>query len=346
MKIADFDTEKKVLIVAEIGNNHEGSYALAEELIGLAASAGADAVKFQTITPAKLVASSDQGRITQLNRFKLTFKDFEKLSKAAKREKVLFLSTPFDLESARFLNDFVPAFKIASGDNNFYPLMEYLCSTGKPILMSTGLASLAQIRRGRQFILRQWQKRKIRQDLALLHCVSQYPVPMEQANVSAIASLAKINKTVGYSDHTLGIDACVLAVAMGARIIEKHFTINKNHSSFRDHLLSADPAELAMLVKRVKEAGQMLGDGKIPDEKTMAGQIKQLRRSIAASRDLKKGAVLSKRDFVWVRPGSGFPPGQEKIMIGKRLKKDVQQGEIFLKDHLCAALPVISDEKK
>lgn len=346
MIIEGFDTNKKVIVIAEIGNNHEGSYALAEELIGLAASAGADAVKFQTITPEKLVASSDQDRITQLNRFKFTFKDFEKLSKAAKREKVLFLSTPFDLESARFLNDLVPAFKIASGDNNFYPLMEYLCSTGKPILMSTGLASLAQIRYSRQFILRQWQKRKIRQDLALLHCVSQYPVPMERANVSAIASLAKINKTVGYSDHTLGIDACVLAVALGARIVEKHFTINKNHSSFRDHALSANPAELAMLVRRIKEAGQMLGDGKIPDEKTMAGQIKRLRRSIAAGRDLKKGAVLSKRDLVWVRPGSGFLPGQEKAIIGRRLKKDVQQGEIFLKDHLCAALPVISDGKK
>ncbi len=259
MKIANFDLNKDILLVAEMGNNHEGSYALAEEMIGLAAKSGAGAVKFQTIIPEKLVSSLQKERIEQLKRFQLTYDEFEKLSNVAKKENVLFLSTPFDIESAKFLEPLVPAYKIASGDNNFYPLIEVIAKTGKPIIMSTGLMEFEEVKSSVDFINNVWKKNGIEQDLAVLHCVTSYPTPPEQANLLSIKQLQNLNVTVGYSDHTLGIQAAVLAVALGARIIEKHFTIDKNYSDFHDHQLSADPMEFALLAQKVKETLELLG---------------------------------------------------------------------------------------
>ncbi len=183
MKIANFDLNKDILLVAEIGNNHEGSYALAEEMIGLAAQAGAGAVKFQTIVPEKLISLSQKERIEQLKRFQFTYDEFKRLSNVAKKENVLFLSTPFDIESAKFLEPLVPAYKIASGDNNFYPMIEVIAKTGKPIIMSTGLMKFKEIKKSIDFINKIWKKNGIKQDLAILHCVVAYPTPLDQANL-------------------------------------------------------------------------------------------------------------------------------------------------------------------
>lgn len=146
MKIGRFDLDKDILIVAEIGNNHEGCYSLAEEMIGKAAEAGADAVKFQTIVPEKLVSTSQQDRIEQLRRFQLSYEEFERLSKVAEQENIIFLSTPFDIESARFLESLVPAYKIGSGDNDFFPMIDVIALTGKPIIISAGLTDLQEIK--------------------------------------------------------------------------------------------------------------------------------------------------------------------------------------------------------
>jgi len=330
MKIGNIDLDHEVLVVAEIGNNHEGSYTLAEELIGLAAEAGVGAVKFQTIIPAELVSSDQTERIKQLERFSLGYEQFERLAEVARREGVLFLSTPFDLESARFLEPLVPAYKIASADNTFFPLIEEVAKTGKPVLLSAGLANLDEITYARDFIFEIWNERGIFQELAILHCVTSYPTPNTDANLLAIVKLGKLGVTVGYSDHTLAIEAAVISVALGARIIEKHFTLDKNYSDFRDHKLSADPAELALLVRRVKITEKLLGTG----EKAITAsemQIKsQLRRSIAARVNLLQGKRLKWEHLCWVRPGQGIPPGNEEEVLGKVLRRSVTRGELIL----------------
>lgn len=334
MKIGDWDLDKNILIVAEIGNNHEGSYALAEEMVGLAAQAGAGAVKFQTIVPERLVSPSQKDRIRQLERFRLRYDEFEKLSKVAQRENVLFLSTPFDIESACFLNNLVPAFKIASGDNNFFLLIDVIARTDKPIILSSGLTDMKQITKTRDFIQGVWREQGISQELAVLHCVASYPTPAEEASLLAIRQMRdQLGVTVGYSDHTLGIEAAVLSVALGARIIEKHFTLDKNYSDFHDHQLSADPQELAFLVKRVKEAVELLGDGEKRLQDSEKEVVDKVRRSIVASRDLNQGTVLQWEDLTWLRPGGGLAPGCETDLVGKKLARPVLAGEyILLKD--------------
>ncbi|HET8650645.1 MAG TPA: N-acetylneuraminate synthase family protein, partial [Gemmatimonadales bacterium] len=198
--------------------------------------------------------------------------------------------------------------------------------TGKPIILSSGLTGLDEIRAARDRIRSAWRAIGVEQDLAILHCVVSYPTPPEQANLAAIRALASLGETVGYSDHTLGIDAAVLSVPLGAHIIEKHFTISKTRSAFRDHQLSADPSDLAELVRRVREAELLLGDGikrVLPAE--TAGRT-AARRSIVARRGLAAGQVLGWEDLDWVRPGTGLPPGRESELVGGRLRARVGQG--------------------
>ncbi len=334
MKIANYDTEKKVFIIAEIGNNHEGSYTLAEEMIGKAAEAGACAVKFQTIVPEKLVSISQKDRIEQLKRFQLTYDEFERLNKVAKHENILFLSTPFDIESVHFLNSIVPAFKIASGDNNFFPLIEVIAQTGKPIIMSAGLIDLLEVRKTIDFISNIWNENAIDQDIAILHCVTSYPTALEEANLSAIKELQSLNVTIGYSDHTIGTEAAVLSVALGARIVEKHFTIDKNYSDFRDHQLSADPNEFSQLVERVEIASKLLGQSRKTVQESEKLVMEKIRRSIVARKDLDENTVLTLDDISWVRPGGGLAPGNEEMVLGKRLKVKVAAGELITLDNL------------
>lgn len=326
--IGNVDLDQEVLVIAEIGNNHEGSYALAEEMIGLAAQAGAGAVKFQTIVPDKLVSPRQKSRIQQLEKFRLSYDEFEKLSKVAKQEQLLFLSTPFDIESVHFLEPLVPAFKIASGDNTFFPMIEVIAKTGKPILLSTGLIDLEQIRSTKEFIENIWKKESIKQELAILHCITSYPASHGDLNLLFIKQLQDLlDVTVGYSDHSLGVEAAVLSVALGARIVEKHFTIDKNYSDFHDHKLSADPDEFAHMIRRIKETVEMLGD----DEKSLCeSELKimhNVRRSIVAARNLDKGIVLKWDDLTWIRPADGLPPGEEKKILAKRLRRALAYGE-------------------
>ena len=324
MKIGSIDLTDEVCIVAEIGNNHEGDVQRAHQLIEAAAASGVNAVKFQTFQTKHYVSAQDARRFERLSAFELTPNQFQQLAEYAHSVNLLFISTPFDLGSVDVLLPLVDAYKISSGDNNFYPLIERVSRTKKPLMVSTGLADDAQISETLECI-REW--RALNQ-VALLHCVTAYPVDPASANLAAIAALA-INEeiTVGYSDHTLGCEAAVLSVAAGARIIEKHFTLDKNYSDFHDHHISADAQDMAELVTRVRHAEQLLGAGTNtvqPIEEKIRASV---RRSIVAGRDLRQGHVLKFSDLTWIRREGELVPGQENIVVGKRLKRNIDFGE-------------------
>jgi N,N'-diacetyllegionaminate synthase len=334
MKIGPIDLRERVFVVAEIGNNHEGSYALAEDMIRLAADAGVDAVKFQTFVPEHYVSHDQMERRERLKKFSLSLEQFKSLATFANGRGVQFFSTPFDLGSADALATFCPAVKISSGDNNFFPLIERVASFRLPIILSTGLADLSDVDEARKRVMRVWSAQNHTGHLALLHCVSSYPTPPEAANLAAIRTLSDQFKdcTVGYSDHTLGIDAAVLSVGLGARLIEKHFTLRKDFSDFRDHQLSADPAEMADLVHQVRLAEKLLGDGRKQLAVVEEPIRDAIRRSIAASRHLQAGTTLGWDDLTWVRPGGGLSPGEEAEAIGRKLVHDVVPGQILRTD--------------
>lgn len=331
MKIR-FARDGEALVVAEIGNNHEGDFESAKILVSEAARAGADAVKFQTFIPELFMSRSDEARFRRLESFRLSFDQFEHLAGLAHDLGLFFISTPLDMESAAFLDRIVDAFKIASGDNDFYPLIEKTAATGKPLIVSTGASDLERVSHTVAFIEAEWARRGIEGELAVLHCVSSYPVPFEQVNLRAIeVLLEQLSCAVGYSDHTVGIEAPVLAAALGATIIEKHFTLDKNRSDFRDHKLSADPAEMKELVHRVHLAGLMRGKREKVVQRCEEPAAALIRRSIVAAKDLPGGRRLSLADLLWVRPAGGLAPGEEKTLIGKILKRGVSFGERLLR---------------
>jgi N,N'-diacetyllegionaminate synthase len=304
-----FEKLNKTFIIAEIGNNHEGDFATAKKMILEAKKSGADAIKFQTIIPELYIIKKDKKRINQLKKFQFSFDQFKKLSDYAKKIKILFLSTPFDVNSAIFLNKIQSFFKISSGDNNYFQLIKKISSFNKSIILSTGLADIDLISKTKKIILKEWKKKpKIKKKLVLMHCVSSYPVDPQDANLSAIKSLKETFKdcTIGYSDHTIGILAPSISVIYGAKVIEKHFTLNKNQSSFRDHKLSADPNEMKQLVKNIRNIEMMIGDGEKKIEKGERDSIKFMRRSAIASKNINKGEQLSNNNIKWLRSKDGI----------------------------------------
>jgi N,N'-diacetyllegionaminate synthase len=326
MKVGTFDTQQRVLIVAEIGNNHEGSVERAEELVIEAARAGADAVKFQTFRTEQFVARADAERFARLERFRLTEEQFSHLARVAHKHDILFGSTPLDMASAGFLAGIADFLKIASGDNDFFPLLAAVAGTGRPMIVSTGLLDEEGLSRTARFVI---DARGSSDDLALVHCVSSYPVPGDEVNLRAIGLLAERfpEFEIGYSDHTLGIDAAALSVSAGARIVEKHFTLDKNFSDFRDHQLSADPEEFGRLVDRIR-AGERLGGERVKIvQASEESNVQALRRSIVAAGSFAAGHVLGGDDLAWLRPGGGMPPGDEALLLGKSLRRNVEFGE-------------------
>lgn len=335
MKIGNFDLTQQTLVVAEIGNNHEGDFDVAKQLVASAADCGVNAVKFQTFKSEFYVGKADVARFDRLKSFELTFSEFEELSNLAHFYGLLFLSTPFDLVSAVFLSDIVDAYKIASGDNTFYPLIDQVARTGKPIIVSMGISSTKQVQKTIEFVNQVWTNNNVVGQLALLHCVSSYPVPNDQANLRSIQFLSEnFENPIGYSDHTLGIEASILAVSLGAQIIEKHFTLDKNFSDFRDHQLSANPSEMKNLVKQIQLTSSMLGKKEKKVEKCEEDIVDAIRRSTVAGCDMVSGHRIEMSDLTWLRPAGGIPPGEEEILIGKTLKREVAFGEQLSTDDL------------
>lgn len=329
MRIGTLDLAKRVLLVAEIGNNHEGDLDAAKEMVRSAAACGAGAVKFQTFRTRDFVRSADRARYARMEQFELSPAAFGELSALARHLGLLFISTPLDLPSVDVLEPLVDALKIASGDNDHYPLIESVCATGRPLIVSTGLADLAQVQRTVSFVQDRWRALNVTQELAVLHCVTSYPVPPDQANVAAVPTLASAigQVVVGYSDHTIGTEACIAAVTLGARVIEKHFTLDKRRSDFRDHQMSADPADLAELVRRIEQVEELLGTGHKDPQPAEAAIAREVRRSIVAAANLPRGHILVGEDLTWMRPADGLRPGQEHQIIGRPLRRAFTRGE-------------------
>lgn len=330
MKIGTHDIDEKILIVAEIGNNHEGNFDTARRMVEAAADAGVDAVKFQTFKTHLFTSNADPARVERLKRFELTHAQFTELRELARSRGLIWFSTPLDLESARFLEPLVDVFKIASGDNDFLALIRQVAASGKPLIISTGLADLAHL----EWISSFAREHGAEGHLAFLHCVCAYPAPAAEVNLRAIPLLAtELGVPIGWSDHTLGPRASLAAAAIGARIIEKHFTLDKNFSAFRDHQLSADPAEMKAIVEGVREIEVLLGRAEKDVQPCEQGNAVPARRSIAAAKDLPRGHRLQESDLMWVRPAVGLAPGQESRLLGRVLSGEKKTGEaIFEKD--------------
>lgn len=336
MKIGDFDTQQQTLLIAEIGNNHEGDVELAKRLVDAALDAGAHAVKVQIIDPMRLVNRSQTARIEMLERFRLPLDVFEEMSRRCRAAGGLFLASVFDIDTLAKIDGCLDGIKIASGDLNFHLLLARAAQLGKPIVLSTGMATLDEIRCAVAVIEKNLPpERNLKDSLALLHCVSLYPTPLEQANIAAMATLRnEFGLTVGYSDHTLGIEAAIIALGFGAEIIEKHFTLDKAYSSFRDHALSADVTELSRLSEVIQKFPAIVGSG---DRETVAADMetaKAARRSIVAAHDLPAGKVLEPEDVDCVRPAGGLPPPLLGQLAGRRLRVPLACHDLLLEEHL------------
>ena len=324
-------TKNKVLIVAEIGNNHEGNFNNAKKLILKAKQCGVDAVKFQTCNPNLFYSKSEKKNIKKLEKFNLNFNQLKKLSSIAKKNKLIFFSTPLDLESATTLNKLQNIFKIASSDNNYLDLIKHVASFGKDMIVSTGLSDMNLLKKVNQEILKVWKKNKISANLAFTHCVSSYPTKFSDANIFAVSTLKKFFKNIiiGYSDHTKDITSCLIAVSLGARIVEKHFTLDKNFSNFRDHKLSCDPREMTVMVNRIRLLETMQQFSSKKPQKSELKSAKFSRRSCAANIDLKKGKILKDTHIIGLRPLVGISILNKKKIVNRTLKRNIAVGEII-----------------
>jgi N,N'-diacetyllegionaminate synthase len=322
MKIKKFNLNKKIFIIAEAGNNHEGNFNTAKKLIDLAAKAGADAIKFQTFKTENFINKTDKKRFRQLKKFELSYVQFKSLKKLAHKKKIKFISTPLDIESADFLLKNVDLIKIASCDNNFFPLIEKVLKSKKSIIVSTGMMNISQIRSLTNFIYKLIGKTSAKKRVSLLHCVTSYPVEDKFANLKSIKYLIKNSKLIiGYSDHTMGNEACIAAAAMGARIIEKHITLNKKFSSFRDHALSADYIDLKNLIVSIRKVEKQLGKFNKEVQKPEKKLIKLVRRSAYADRNIAEGEKISFKNTNFLRPALTANFFNLKKILGMKIKK-------------------------
>lgn len=325
----------KVLIIAEAGVNHNGNFKLAKELIDKAKKAGADIVKFQTVKLSSLVSKYAEmanyqkeniGRTeTQkemLEKLLLPFEDFTELYRYCKDVGIQFLSTPFDIESIHFLNDMVPFWKIPSGEVTNYPYLVEIAKTGKPVVMSTGMCELSEIDNAIAVL-----KTNGTHEITLLHCNTQYPTPYKDVNLRAMETLRKrYSVKVGYSDHTQGIEVPIAAVALGANVIEKHFTLDRTLPG-PDHKASLEPDELAAMVKAIRNIEAVLGNADKTVSDSERENIAIARKSIVAAKAIKKGELLNEKNITTKRPGTGLSPMLWNSVIGTKAIRDFQEDE-------------------
>ena len=325
----------KVFVIAEIGINHDGSLNQAHKLIDAAAVCGADAVKFQTFRADRLMIPS-RDRLAQqgdggesayqlFRRLELSWEDHEKLKRHADECDVVFLSTPFDEESADFLDHLgVPAFKIASADINHFPLLSHVGSKGKPVLLSTGMAFLNEVAEAIWTLKSSGAK-----EIMLLHCVSSYPAPPESLNLRAMQTLQDyFDLPVGFSDHTSGILLAPVAVAIGAIIIEKHFTLDKRADG-PDHKLSLNPDEFKLLIQSLRDVEASLGDGRKRPADVEEENRQLSRRSIVAAVDIRAYESISTWMLAIKRPGSGLEPRHLQKVIGMKARHNISKDTVL-----------------
>jgi sialic acid synthase SpsE len=334
VKIGDVDLDKKVLVIAEVGGNHGGDFELAKKYVEVVAETGADAVKFQMIKAEKLV-TKEAPVVPPVTKYKtqrewfksleFTPEQWKELADLAKKHGLIFMSSVFDDESADILNELSPVVKIASGDFTNLPLIRHVVKMGKPVILSTGGATEEEIRK----VIKEIPKKS----LVLLHCISVYPSDEEDSHLLTIQSLKEeFGVTVGYSDHTPGTLAPLIAVGMGARVIEKHFILDRREE-VGDYVLSAEPAEMKAMVEKIRRIEKMLKLRKGPT-KAEEKFLPSLRRSLAASVEIPRGTAITADKLVPLRPATGISPLMIDEVVGKKAAKDIRKGDIITEKHL------------
>lgn len=330
--------KQPVFIIAEAGVNHNGDIKLAKKLIDVAIECGADAVKFQTFTTELLATKTAKQAVYQsknlgqketqyamLKRLELSESDFRALSDYCEKKKIIFMSTPFSEKDADFLKKVgVPAYKISSGEITNLPFLRYAAQKGEPIILSSGMSSLEEIRTAVNTMVKAGNR-----DLVVLHCTSNYPAAPTSLNLRAIKTIqAEFGALVGYSDHSEGDMASTLAVALGACVIEKHFTLNKNFSG-PDHQASLNPKELKSFIKSIRQAEIMLGSFEKKCTLEEANSKVSGRKSIVAKKSILAGTVMNYSDLIMKRPGSGISPAEIDRVAGRIAKQNIKNDTII-----------------
>jgi N,N'-diacetyllegionaminate synthase len=327
-----------VFIIAEAGVNHNGNVELAKKMIDVAKSAGVDAVKFQLFRAESLVTKNakkaayqqefdalDETQFEMLKKLELSKESFIQLADYCRKKDIIFLASPFDAKSVDLLTMLdTPVFKLASGEITNLPLLEYIAEKKRPIILSTGMAEIEEVKQAIDVIHAKGNK-----DIILLHCVTDYPTRPEDVNLKVILTLhSMFGLPIGFSDHTLGIAVSIAAVGLGAKVIEKHFTLDRSMPG-PDHKASLNPAELAALVKAIRDVEKALGDGV---KKITANEEKNralVRKSIVASIDIPEGTVIKSSMFSLKRPGSGIQPMYLHAIVGRRVNRNISKDDIL-----------------
>lgn len=328
---------KKTFIIAEAGDNHNGDINLAYKLIEVAKESGADAVKFQTFITEDMMCKDAvmaeyqkvntglvESQFDMVKKLELSFSDFKSLKKYADEIGIKFLTTGFDNKSVQFISKQlkVDVLKIPSGEITNYPYLVECAKTGLPIILSTGMSTLEELRETVKVL-----KENGTTKLTILHCTTEYPAPLESVNLLAMKTLKdEFNCEIGYSDHTKGIDVPCYAVAMGATVIEKHFTLDKNLPG-PDHKASLEPDELKAMVDKIREIEVILGDG---DKKPQDAEVKNIaiaRKSIVANCEIKQGEIFTENNLACKRPGDGISPMMWNNIMGTKAKRDFKKDE-------------------
>ncbi|GFP77104.1 N-acetylneuraminate synthase [Clostridium fungisolvens] len=328
----------KVFIIAEAGVNHNGDINLAKQMIDVASTAGVDAIKFQTFKADKLVTryaskamyqlestDTSESQYEMLKKLELDYNMHLELIKYCEERKVKFLSSPFDLESIELLDSLgIDIFKIPSGEIENTPYLKRIARLNKEVILSTGMCNLADIEFALDIL-----KNNGAQKVSVLHCNTEYPTPMEDVNLRAMLTIRDAFKVeVGYSDHTNGLEVPIAAVAMGAKIIEKHFTLDKNMIG-PDHKASLDPDELMELVRCIRNIEKALGSGVKRPSKSEDKNKRIARKSIVAKREIKAGELFSENNMSIKRPGSGISPKFWDELINKKSTRDYEKDEMI-----------------
>ena len=330
MHLFEKDLDHDVLIVAEIGVNHEGDVEAASRLLRLAAEAGADVVKFQSYTPARFASASDPARLARVTRFALDEAAHRRLASEARAAGIGFLSTAVTEDWVPLIAELSPAIKIASGDLTFEPVIRAAAKTGRHVILSTGLGTVDEIDAAVGWIREEVGAGELAERLLLMHCVASYPAPLAEANLRSIPFLAKrYGVYVGYSNHVIGPEACHGAIALGACALEVHVTDRKSGREFRDHQLSFEPHELKRLVEvagSMRRAIGIFGRPRLPCEEA---NVAAMRKGVVAARDLAPGTKLSREDLMYARPATNFAAADLHSLIGRRVTVAVKEGEII-----------------
>jgi len=326
-------TSNKVFIIAEAGVNHNGSVDLAKRLIEVAVNSGADAVKFQTFKAENLVSKNTQkadyqkqttdaseSQFDMIKKLELDVGTHKKLIAYCQEKNIMFLSTPFDHESINLLSDLgLQIFKIPSGEITNLPYLRHIGSLGKKIILSTGMSNLEEVGNALNILINAGTSKD---NITVLHANTMYPTPMEDVNLNAMLTIQKeFGVDVGYSDHTLGIEVDIAAVAMGALCIEKHFTLDKTMDG-PDHKASLEPEELKSMVGAIRNIEKAMGNSEKNPSPSESVNIGVVRKSIVASQNIKKGEVLTEKNIAVKRPGNGIIPMKWDSIIGSIATKN------------------------